>query len=400
VSAGQGAFVSKESFGGARGARVFGVSAYALPLPEAVDLTLRGRVEVALLAPPSGSGPFPIRVPRGTVDIGALFIVRCANGRETQLALVRALGIIEPLGVGFDLIHARVETPAADVDPLEKQETTDNADNPRPARGRGRPREGSTPQAVAHGHVRGCASAVSGLGVATVSMDTTVTVLTPVAMGVGLRLSAPRGHIEPGVYFALRYFDASGAKRGVVRADGVHARPGMLDEIEAVLIGAPIPAPERQSYRAPFDLYFTATIDTRARRRVVGRMIDISGDGLGFRINATLEPNERLCIADPSLPHLDGAELVIVRSDPRDPHRHGARFSIPDRGAEILATMLGLDRAERAHRRRVHIDAIRKAGGGTAEPVTETEVRQFLRRGMSTRIRVYGRERTLPAGPA
>jgi hypothetical protein len=241
---------------------------------------------------------------------------------------------------------------------------------------------------------------VNALGVATVSMDTTVTVLTPVAMGVSLRLSAPRGEIAPGAYFALRYFDASGAKRGVLRADGVHARPGMLDEVDAVLMGAPISAPERQSYRAPFDLFFTAIIDTRARRRVVGRMIDISGEGIGFRINAALEPDERLRIADPSLSHLDGAELVIVRSDPRAPQRHGARFAVPDRGAEILAAMLGLDRAERAHRRRVEIDAIRNAGSGTATPVTETEVRQFLRRGMSTRIRVHGRERMLPPRPA
>jgi hypothetical protein len=223
-------------------------------------------------------------------------------------------------------------------------------------------------------------------------MDTTVTVLTPVAVGVGLRLSVPRGEIVPGAYFALRYFDGSGAKRSVVRADGVRARPGMLDEVEAVLIGPPIPAPERQSYRAPFDLFFTAMIDTRAGRRVVGRMIDVSGDGIGFRINATLEPDDRLHIADESLPHLDGAELIIVRSDPRDPQRHGARFAIPDRGAEILATMLGLDRAAHAHRRRIDLEAIRRSANGTASPVTETEVRQFLRRGMTTRARVHGRE--------
>jgi hypothetical protein len=195
------------------------------------------------------------------------------------------------------------------------------------------------------------------------------------------------------MFFALRYFDASGAKRGIVRAQIVSAKPGMIDEIVGVLVGAPTAAPERQSYRAPFDLFFTATVETRASRRVVGRLIDLSSSGVGFRINATLEPGERLRIADPSLPHLDGAELLVVRTDPLDRLRHGARFAVRDRGAVILTTMLGLDRAERAHRRRIQLEAIRRGDGGTASPVTEREVKQFLKRGMTTRARLHDRER-------
>jgi hypothetical protein len=120
-------------------------------------------------------------------------------------------------------------------------------------------------------------------------------------------------------------------------------------------------------------------------------LIDLSSDGLGFRINATLEPGDRIRIEDPSLPHLDGAELVIVRRDPRDAQRHGARFVTPNRGAGTLATMLGLDRAERAHRRRLQIDAIRRSGSATAVPVTSEDAQELTSPRMSTRRRAGGR---------
>jgi hypothetical protein len=373
-----------------RGAHVFAIAARALPLPDSNGVTLDREIEVALLAVPTAEESFVIRVARGAVVAGALFILRSGDGTRTQLSLVRVLLVTEGIGVGFDLATARIERPVADHHhltsggrpPAGMSVESRAASSALP---RGMTTRATTPTGPLR---RASATAVGGVGLATLDAETSVTLLSKVYLGGTLKLSAPRGEITPGVFFALRYFNASGARRALVRADSVEAVPGMLDEIEGVLLGPPTRAPERQSYRAPFDLFFTASLVSRNARRVVGRLIDLSSDGVGFRVNATLEPGERIRIADPSLPHLDGAELIIVRRDARDTQRHGARFAEPDRGAPILATLLGVDRAERAHRRRLQINTIRESRQATAGPLDAADADRVEHQRMRTRTRL------------
>jgi hypothetical protein len=92
-----------------------------------------------------------------------------------------------------------------------------------------------------------------------------------------------------------------------------------------------------------------------------------------------------MVIADPSLPDLDGAELLIVRRDARDRQRYGARFVTPDRGATTLSSILGLEQAEREHRRRVQIQEIRRNRGATAAPLTAADIQALRNRRMGTR---------------
>jgi hypothetical protein len=188
------------------------------------------------------------------------------------------------------------------------------------------------------------------------------------------------------VYFSIRYFDASGAKRAFVRAETVVAQPGMVDEVEATLIRPTTQAEERQSYRAAFEVFFTAEVQgPNGARNVRGGTIDLSAGGIGFRVSSRLAPGDRLRITDSTLPDLDGAQLVVVRSDSRDAQRYGAAFVEPNRGAGPLATLLGLDRAEREHRRRREIEEIRRTRGATAAPLTEADVVTLRNQRMRTR---------------
>jgi hypothetical protein len=241
------------------------------------------------------------------------------------------------------------------------------------------------------------ASAVQMGGVATIGADVSATLVAPVQMGEPVRLLAPRDEIPTGTYFALRYFDSAGAKRALVRADTICCRPGMLDEIEATLLRNPIHAEERQSYRARFDRFFTAqSIGPHGTRSLRGRITDLSASGIGFRATATLAPGAQLRIADPSLPELDGAMLILLPRDPRDLQRYGARFAEPNRGETTVLAILGLDQAEREQRRHAQIDAIRNARTATAAPLTDTDVRTLRTRRMGTRIHQNERSRQTP----
>jgi hypothetical protein len=222
--------------------------------------------------------------------------------------------------------------------------------------------------------------------VSTIAVEVSMTLLSALQMGEPVKLTAPRGEIESGACFSLRYFDATGAKRGLVRAERVVAHPGMLDEIEATLIRPATPAEERQSYRASYETFFTAEVQgANGARTVRGKIVDLSSGGIGFRATASLVRGDRIRIADPTLPDLDGAELLVVRRDARDAQRYGAKFVKPNRGAEPVATVLGLDLAEREHRRRRQIEEIRRTRRGTATPLTDADIRTIRNRRMGTR---------------
>jgi hypothetical protein len=205
-------------------------------------------------------------------------------------------------------------------------------------------------------------------------------------MGEVVTIACPRGKIARGAYFSLRYFDADGAKRAIVRADAVRAKAGMLDEVDVQLIRLPTATEERQSYRASYECYFTAEIHGRNGARTIrGRITDLSAGGIGFRVTTDLSPGEKLRIADLSLPDLGGSELLVVRRDPRDTQRYGARFVEANRGAATLSTILGLELAEREHRRAIQIEEIRRTRGATAAPLTAADIQTLRNRRMGTR---------------
>jgi hypothetical protein len=318
-------------------------------------------------------------------------VLRCPGLERDRGALARITDVSE-LGMHFDLVTAEIVRPGEQR--LAPNQETTSGRRIAPSS----PNGGSTQRApeakvATHESHRGrlhqhaSASAVQIGGVATIDADVSATLLSPVRMGQPVRLQVPRGEIPSGTYFAIRYFDSNGAKRGLVRAETVCRQPGMLDEIEATLIRNPTQAEERQSYRARFDRFFTAeNIGPNGARTLRGRLTDLSAGGIGFRATSTLAPGDQLRISDPSLPELDGAVLILVRRDPRDLQRYGARFAEPSRGETTLAAILGLDRAERERRRHAQIEAIRNARAATAAPLTDADIRTLRSRRMGTRI--------------
>jgi hypothetical protein len=372
--------------------RVFGVAGRVIPLSGDGGSSLEQGVDVALLMTPRSHDPFAIRAPRGTLASGGRFILHCAGIEGQRGALARATAVSE-LGIQFDVVTAEM---------VRSSETSTRQGEGTAAVAEAGANCSYTPSQMhdprldenllerdnhrARLERRASASAVEIRGVTTIGSDVSTTLFTPVQMGEPVKLAAPRGEIPRGAYFALRYFDAAGAKRGIVRAETVQAQPGMLDEIEATLIRLPTPAEERQSYRASFECYFTAEVQgVNGARSVRGRITDLSGGGIGFRVTSNLAPGELLRIADPSIPDLDGAELLITRRDPRDTQRYGARFVEPNRGATTLAAILGLDQAEREHRRRIQIEEIRRTRGATAAPLTAADIQSLRNRRMGTR---------------
>jgi hypothetical protein len=56
-----------------------------------------------------------------------------------------------------------------------------------------------------------------------------------------------------------------------------------------------------------------------------------------------------------------------------------------NRGAATLSTILGLEQAEREHRRRIQVEEIRRKRGATAAPLTEADIQTLRNRRMGTR---------------
>jgi hypothetical protein len=123
----------------------------------------------------------------------------------------------------------------------------------------------------------------------------------------------------------------------------------MLDEIEGVLICPPTRAAERQSYRSAFDDLFTIELAGRGSRTAVAQLIDLSADGIGFRVNADLDTDERIRIAGADLGELDGAEHM--------------------------------------RRCRAQIEEIRRGLDASAGPLSPADVRGLPNGGMGTRSR-------------
>jgi hypothetical protein len=371
--------------------RVFGVAARAIPISDDGGSWQDHGIDVALLMTPRPDEPFALRAPRGALGSGKRFVLRCPGLERERGALARTTDVSE-LGLHFDLVTAEIVKPGEQRLARNQQPTTGRkVAPPRPNRDPTQhAADAPTARPEQHRgrlHQRASASAVQIGGVATIGADVSATLITPVHLGQPVRLLAPRGEIATGTYFALRYFDSAGAKRALVRADTISSRPGMLDEIEATLIRNPTQAEERQSYRVRFDRFFTAqSIGPNGARTLRGRLTDLSAGGIGFRATSTLAPGDQLRISDPSLPELDGAMLILVRRDPRDLQRYGARFAEPNRGETTLAAILGLDRAAREHRRHAQIEAIRSARAATAAPLTDADIRTLRSRRMGTRI--------------
>jgi hypothetical protein len=319
----------------------FAIRAQALPFLDGNRPSPGRVIEVALPAPPSADEAFVLSAPRGTFTAGTLFGLRLPGSGRLQLLLGRALEVTGPPAADFDLVGAHLVRPVSDgLEIRTRDEPT---------------------------------------AVATLEREVSIRLMTLVVAGERVRLEAPRGNLGRGMYFALRYFDTSGAKRGLVRVDSVRALSGMLDEVEAVLIGTPTPASERKSFRAPFDLFFSAEVVTPDLRQVSGRLTDLSADGAGIHVDSTLHPGDRIRIGGHALPDLSGAELAIVRTDPHQSQRHGARFLEPNRGVLVLTTLLRLDRAGRSPRREIEIPAVGRSREAVASPLTLGEVEQIPR---------------------
>jgi hypothetical protein len=274
-----------------------------------------------------------------------------------RLCLVRALDVSEPTGAS-DLVGAHLVRPIAD-DPADERHD----------------------RFLSHMWPSSGTGIVGGTGIRTLDMETAIRLITLVAPGEKLRLLAPRGEMHPGVFFGLRYFDEEGARRGLVQVGRVRSGAGLLDEIEGVLIGTPSRAPERESYRAHFDLLFTAELLSGDSCLLIGRLTDLSADGVGIDVDARLERGDRIRIEDPALPGLNGAELSIVRRDRHQGTRHGARFVEPNRGLEVLATLLGLDR-ELPTRQELAIGNIGRSREAVATPLTAGEAADLWGQGI------------------
>ena len=244
--------------------------------------------------------------------------------------------------------HASHGRAVMDASSTSSRRTIPGAGGPSPAVDRRAGAATATPVAVA--------------GVRTIDAETSVTVHSPIELGVPLELSAPRGAISVGACFALRVYGRDGAKRGLVRVTGVQASAGMADAVEAVLLRATVPASEAESFRVRIDRFFVAEVVMEGSREVSGRLIDLSASGVGLMLGeARIGDRLRFRTAGSSLPGLDGAEVVIVRCDPRDPQRFGAQFTEPGRGRRAVATILDADRAERDRLREAKREAVRRS---------------------------------------
>jgi hypothetical protein len=349
--------------------RVFAVEARALPLPSSDSLTIAAETEVSLLMTPGNEELLDLRAPRGTMLVGMRFVIRSAASPRARLFLVRVLGVTELRGMHFDLVNARLGQP---IDEASSSSRT-TAEEP-PA------------QEPSEFALRACANTIEVGGLQSIGTHVSVTLLAPVRAGERLVLSAPRDEIPNGVFLALRYFEPTGARRGVMRVEAVRSRPGMHDEVEGVLICPPARAPERQSYRAPFDDVFTVELRGRGGGTSIARMVDLSADGIGFRASAGLAADDHVRITRHD-GELGGADLVIVRCDARDRQRYGARFAEANRGAKTLRRRLDLDEPEHMRRQHAQIEESRRALEASAGPLSASDARNVPNGRMGTRPR-------------
>ena len=338
----------------------FAFGAQVLPFSEGIGPSPGRLIEVALPARPSRNEAFVLSAPHGTFAAGALFGLRLPEAGRRQLLLGRVLEVTACAGAGYDLVGAHLLRRVADG-PSLRLPVGQHVAVLRP------PDQGS-----------GVRAAEKPAGVATLAHELRIRLLTLVA-GERVRLEAPRAHLRSGMYFALRYFDHLGAKRGLVRVDSVRSESSTVDAIEAVLIGTPTRASERKSFRAPFDLRFHAEVTTPKPRQVTGTLTDLSAEGAGIHLDTPRRPGDRIRIGGHARPDLSGAELAIVRTDPHQNQRHGARFLEPDRGVLVLTTLLGFDRTKTSMRHDVEVPTAGRNREAVASPLTTAEVAQIPR---------------------
>jgi hypothetical protein len=203
--------------------------------------------------------------------------------------------------------------------------------------------------------------ALPNANVQTIERAATLLVLGAPSPDGLVRLDAPRDAILPRQVFAARYFTRSGAKRMLLLCLTVEGKAGMRDAVLARLVADPGGAPERESPRRPVNVAAVARV-VQCMGRKEGATLnltitDVSDGGVGFESPFELTLGDRMLLESGSQA---GAELEVVRADPRGNFRYGARFVDTDAAGDVRDGLL--DSADAAH-------AAERHRRNSAEPV-------------------------------
>lgn len=184
--------------------------------------------------------------------------------------------------------------------------------------------------------VSASASPIPADTIGTIRMTLSVSLLTAPNGQGNLRLEGPKGMIDQGAFFALRYFVHRRARRAIVQAVRVTPASASRDLVTVKIISDTL-VQQRDSRRERVNLgaraRFLSGTEDDARIVFDIELADVSRSGVGLDSHVELVPGDRLQVMIG-----DAAAVVeIVRYDPLAPVPFGGRF-LDASEADVLFT--------------------------------------------------------------
>jgi hypothetical protein len=170
-------------------------------------------------------------------------------------------------------------------------------------------------------------------------MTLSVSLLTAPNGQATMRLEGPKGMIDQGAFFAVRYYVHGRARRALVQAQRV-TQASVNRDLVTVKIISDAMVQQRDARREPVNLgaraRFLSGTEDDARIVFDIELADVSLSGVGLDSHVELTKGDRLEVQIGAV----GAEVEIVRSDPLAAVQFGGRFVNAEQGAALFAIAL------------------------------------------------------------
>jgi hypothetical protein len=183
------------------------------------------------------------------------------------------------------------------------------------------------------------ASPIPADAVGTIRMTLSVALLTAPNGQATMRLEGPKGMIDQGAFFSVRYYVHGRARRAIVQAQRV-TQASVNRDLVTVKIISDAMVQQRDARREPVNLgaraRFLSGTEDDARILFDIELADVSLSGVGLDSHVELTKGDRLEVQIGDVT----AEVEIVRADPLASVQFGGRFVKAEEGAALFAIAL------------------------------------------------------------
>jgi hypothetical protein len=191
--------------------------------------------------------------------------------------------------------------------------------------------------------VAASASPIDRGGVATIRMTLSVTLITTPNPAGHIRIEAPRGMINDGEFFTLRYLLFGQRRRSVVGCVRVLSQAATRDVVTCWIVSdtAVIDRAARLATGGvPVSALVVESGQLAVGTRIAITIENVSRSGVGFAARVGFAAGDRLELIVPYRYAETQAEVLIVRFDEDAPVTYGARYSNEQESGRLFAALL------------------------------------------------------------